>query len=351
MNQVDLTSAVDYASSLAVEFDGTTVILAINKQPLEGRKSVMSIIKNQKQEITPCHIIPVGMSEVELKNLVAWASDRDPTHPVMPENAIMEISEDKISDMLYTTLTAVNEDICIETGGTFPDESCGVTSSVDPPCFMKSSKVHFMVDMSLNVKHFNVFYYKEILRQFLDTFEVLMPKQLSSFKISTITGSFDGHPEIQQIVDSTVKAEIDEQISANIKKKEGVVKADLVGIEIANMRANKDLAEDEVVIVLISTPPEMAMRVLGNPQQNVMFVLNNLNQYQMLTATYTPNDEYLFLDTSFTAIHKATAFIQQRFCKLTSPDMNMTETFTPGHGQHMTYVLNLRCVKNTKIVI
>jgi len=95
---------------------------------------------------------------------------------------------------------------------------------IDPPCFMQNGKIHFMVDMSLNVKHFNVFYYKEIIYQFLSAFSSVLSGRITSFKVSTITGSYNGRAKIKKVADSTNIDVLVQQITENISMKEGVVK-------------------------------------------------------------------------------------------------------------------------------
>ena len=53
------------------------------------------------------------------------------------------------------------------------------------------------------------------------------------------------------------------------------------------------------------------------------------NQISKLTAVYTPNEDYLFLDKEFGNVRGASSFIQKRFCKMTEAEMP-TDTFTPG---------------------
>ena len=89
------------------------------------------------------------------------------------------------------------------------------------------------------------------------------------------------------------------------------------------------IGEDEIIIVLISTSKILAMRTQAPILENAIFVINNEQQYKDLTANYVPNEDYLFLDTSFTKIHEANTFIQKRFCKLSNARME-NDVFSPG---------------------
>jgi hypothetical protein len=104
--------------------------------------------------------------------------------------SIQAIDRESFLEALYSEFTAINAEICKAAGGSGPSAECDVGGQVqvpDPPCFMKGGKVHFVIDMSLNVRNYMISYYKEIIQSYLSAFGSLMPQQLEQFRISTAT--------------------------------------------------------------------------------------------------------------------------------------------------------------------
>ena len=99
------------------------------------------------------------------------------------------------------------------------------------------------------------------------------------------------------------------------------------------MRRREELPEDEITVLLFGYADILAMRSYEiywrRYMKNMIFVFNR-GQYENLRSnTYAPNNQYIFLDTSYTDIHGAGAFIQNRFCNFTNSHYP-TGQFSPG---------------------
>lgn len=143
--------------------------------------------------------------------------------------------------------------------------------------------------------------------------------EIFDFKVSVVTGDEDDNPVIIEVINST--SNTGATVDLNTIEKVGKVKVAKTVYKIFRMRRKEELPENEIIIVLFGYADILAMKSYNlywkRYINNIMFLFNT-GEFKHHSWLYSPNFEYIFLDTTYANIHGANTFIQKRFCNFTN---------------------------------